>query len=100
MTILSVLVLEALVVIVGLARDDEYGEAVREYAADNELWLKEFAAAYIKMTEYMAPCKYLKTPLSIPVDDKGLPTYKDYHIQLKHANDKCLSFDACSVLLP
>ena len=52
---------------------DDYGDAVRDFADNNTLWLEEFAAAYTKMTEHMAPCKHLKTP--VPRPDHTCQTY-------------------------
>ena len=43
-------------------RDDEYAQAVHDFADNNNLWLSEYSAAYIKMVEQTVSCGQLKDP--------------------------------------
>jgi catalase (peroxidase I) len=45
-----------------LPRDDEYGRAVRDFAADKELWFADYVSAFVKMTEELVPCMQLFSP--------------------------------------
>lgn len=43
-------------------RNDEYGTAVADFAADNDVWLDEYAMAFTKMVETTVPCGQLRVP--------------------------------------
>lgn len=50
-------------------RDDEYGQAVEDFAANNTMWREEYEAAFIKMVEDTVPCK--PGDLKVPRDVTG-----------------------------
>lgn len=43
-------------------RTDEYGQAVQDFSIDNDLWLQEYEAAFVKMVETTVPCGELSDP--------------------------------------
>lgn len=43
-------------------RNDEYGQAVQDFAANNTVWEEAYVTAFIKMVEDTVPCKDLKKP--------------------------------------
>jgi hypothetical protein len=45
-----------------LPREDDYGIAVRDFAASNDVWFENFVSAFVKMTEELVPCMELVSP--------------------------------------
>ena len=43
-------------------RSDEYGTAVQEFAADNEVFLRDYVSAFTKMVDKTVACKDLTIP--------------------------------------
>ena len=48
--------------------DNAYGEAVREYAFNQALWLSDFSKAFQKMVDDLRPCRNTQLRVPVPSD--------------------------------
>ena len=73
-----------------VVRTDEYGTAVQDFAASNDVWLEEYVSAFTKMVDDTVPCEDLRLPSC------SAPTVQpnDVATCVAHLDENCACDDA------